>query len=97
MDLRGARDLTAVSAARELHASIVSARLVAEEQAGAMHTFAAGPFTMFCLINAVQLTLTHPELGPQIREQLDYAARQLIHLFDGDGETVELLLKGFDR
>lgn len=96
MDFRGARDLTVASSVEELHQTAAVTRLVTDEQAGEVMSFAAGPFTMYCVISALQLTLTHPGLGPT-KSVIDQAARQLIGLFEGDGEIVELLHKGFDR
>jgi len=106
MDTAGAHDLLAAKRMRDLLAAVSTVddmvniaaitRLVAAEQAGQTRTITVGPYTLFCIISAMQLAVRHPGISGAMNETLAAVARALIDLFEGDGEVVGLLQRGFD-
>jgi hypothetical protein len=57
-------------------------------------TLTIGPYAAFVLVGALQLTLRHPLLYPDQREQITSIARQVQTLYQG--RAYELLEHGFD-
>jgi hypothetical protein len=71
------------------------ASLVRAEQDGA-HTFVRiGPWSSYCLISGLQLTLRHPDLSDEIKNILTSLCREFAQLFEGTPGK-DLIEAGFD-
>lgn len=58
-----------------------------------LRTLNLRPYEAYLIVAALQLTVTHPELGDSLRDQYLDIGHQVQHLFDG--EVFELLERGW--